>query len=195
MVVDTNRNMFEDVIRPFSDILTTNPEIQKIIDNENNYWLQLYETLHNITYKQKNRSVKFRYETCINVDHSPHKTLCSVSETKQIKHNSSLNFNRTSSPVRLRGCLFYGPPGTGKTLVARALANECSNGNRKVAFFMRKGADCLSKWVGESERQLRLLFEQVRPRTHQNTPEVSVLPPAGCMQTTDTYRFPFLFWK
>lgn len=60
-----------------------------------------------------------------------------------------------------RGCLFYGPPGTGKTLVARALANECSTGDRKVAFYMRKGADCLSKWVGESERQLRLLFDQV----------------------------------
>ncbi|KAJ8395293.1 hypothetical protein AAFF_G00034950 [Aldrovandia affinis] len=59
-----------------------------------------------------------------------------------------------------RGCLFYGPPGTGKTLVARALANECSQRDRKVAFFMRKGADCLSKWVGESERQLRLLFDQ-----------------------------------
>ena len=53
--------------------------------------------------------------------------------------------------------------------MARALANECSKGARKVrdtvdrrggddvqvAFFMRKGADCLSKWVGESERQLR----------------------------------------
>uniref|UniRef100_A0A914E6G2 Bromo domain-containing protein n=1 Tax=Acrobeloides nanus TaxID=290746 RepID=A0A914E6G2_9BILA len=59
-----------------------------------------------------------------------------------------------------KGVLFYGPPGTGKTLVARALANECSRENRKVAFFMRKGADCLSKWVGESERQLRLLFDQ-----------------------------------
>uniref|UniRef100_UPI00398E7ADB ATPase family AAA domain-containing protein 2B n=1 Tax=Pristiophorus japonicus TaxID=55135 RepID=UPI00398E7ADB len=59
-----------------------------------------------------------------------------------------------------RGCLFYGPPGTGKTLVARALANECSLGDKKVSFFMRKGADCLSKWVGESERQLRLLFDQ-----------------------------------
>jgi len=52
--------------------------------------------------------------------------------------------------------------GTGKTLVARALANECSSGEKRVAFFMRKGADCLSKWVGESERQLRLLFDQVR---------------------------------
>ncbi|NXT80892.1 ATAD2 protein, partial [Zapornia atra] len=59
-----------------------------------------------------------------------------------------------------RGCLFYGPPGTGKTLVARALANECSRGDRRIAFFMRKGADCLNKWVGESERQLRLLFDQ-----------------------------------
>ncbi|NWZ68645.1 ATAD2 protein, partial [Acrocephalus arundinaceus] len=59
-----------------------------------------------------------------------------------------------------RGCLFYGPPGTGKTLLARALANECSQGHMKVSFFMRKGAECLSKWIGESERQLRLLFEQ-----------------------------------
>ncbi len=31
---------------------------------------------------------------------------------------------------------------------------------RPIAFFMRKGADCLSKWVGESERQLRMLFDQ-----------------------------------
>ncbi|CAB3409352.1 unnamed protein product [Caenorhabditis bovis] len=59
-----------------------------------------------------------------------------------------------------KGVIFYGPPGTGKTLVARALANECRKGANKVAFFMRKGADCLSKWVGESERQLRLLFDQ-----------------------------------
>ena len=61
-----------------------------------------------------------------------------------------------------RGCLFYGPPGTGKTLVARALASECSQAERKISFFMRKASDCLRKYVGESERQLRLLFEQVR---------------------------------
>ncbi|XP_065332811.1 ATPase family AAA domain-containing protein 2-like isoform X1 [Cloeon dipterum] len=59
-----------------------------------------------------------------------------------------------------KGVLFHGPPGTGKTLLARALANECSQGTSKVTFFMRKGADCLNKWVGESERQLRHLFEQ-----------------------------------
>lgn len=83
-----------------------------------------------------------------------------------------------------RGVLFHGPPGTGKTLLARALANSCSTSTQKIcnmksfsflskifadgynisqiAFFMRKGADALSKWVGEAERQLRLLFEEAK---------------------------------
>ncbi|GLA43817.1 hypothetical protein AnigIFM63309_001912 [Aspergillus niger] len=61
-----------------------------------------------------------------------------------------------------RGVLFHGPPGTGKTLLARALANSVSSNGRKVTFYMRKGADALSKWVGEAERQLRLLFEEAR---------------------------------
>lgn len=61
-----------------------------------------------------------------------------------------------------RGVLFHGPPGTGKTLMARALAASCSSKGQKITFFMRKGADCLSKWVGEAERQLRLLFEEAK---------------------------------
>lgn len=61
-----------------------------------------------------------------------------------------------------RGVLFHGPPGTGKTLMARALAASCSSQNKKITFFMRKGADCLSKWVGEAERHLRLLFEEAK---------------------------------
>lgn len=61
-----------------------------------------------------------------------------------------------------RGVLFHGPPGTGKTLLARALANSVSSGGRKITFYMRKGADALSKWVGEAEKQLRLLFEEAR---------------------------------
>ncbi|KAF2264326.1 ATPase family AAA domain-containing protein 2 [Lojkania enalia] len=61
-----------------------------------------------------------------------------------------------------RGVLFHGPPGTGKTLLARALASSVSNQGQKVTFYMRKGADALSKWVGEAERQLRLLFEEAR---------------------------------
>lgn len=62
-----------------------------------------------------------------------------------------------------RGVLFVGPPGTGKTLMARALASEGSRlGPPKITFYMRKGADILSKWVGESERQLSLLFEEAK---------------------------------
>ncbi|OAG40399.1 hypothetical protein AYO21_05299 [Fonsecaea monophora] len=61
-----------------------------------------------------------------------------------------------------RGVLFHGPPGTGKTLLARALATSVSSQGKKVTFYMRKGADALSKWVGEAERQLRLLFEEAR---------------------------------
>ncbi|EZF35641.1 Tat-binding homolog [Trichophyton mentagrophytes] len=61
-----------------------------------------------------------------------------------------------------RGVLFHGPPGTGKTLLARALATSVSTDGRKVTFYMRKGADALSKWVGEAEKQLRLLFEEAR---------------------------------
>jgi hypothetical protein len=51
-----------------------------------------------------------------------------------------------------------------KTLIARALAASCSRAGAEVAFFMRKGADVLSKWVGESERQLRLLFAEAQKR-------------------------------
>ncbi|KAI2465924.1 AAA-domain-containing protein [Annulohypoxylon bovei var. microspora] len=61
-----------------------------------------------------------------------------------------------------RGVLFHGPPGTGKTLLARALANTVGIGGKKITFYMRKGADALSKWVGEAEKQLRLLFEEAR---------------------------------
>lgn len=65
-----------------------------------------------------------------------------------------------------RGVLLHGHPGTGKTLVVRALASACSRGGQQVAYFARKGADILGKYVGDSERQLRLLFqvaEQCQP--------------------------------
>ncbi|XVE50179.1 hypothetical protein DITRI_Ditri01bG0141100 [Diplodiscus trichospermus] len=58
-----------------------------------------------------------------------------------------------------RGVLLHGYPGTGKTLVVRALIGSCARGDRRIAYFARKGADCLGKYVGDAERQLRLLFQ------------------------------------
>jgi SpoVK/Ycf46/Vps4 family AAA+-type ATPase len=63
----------------------------------------------------------------------------------------------------LSGILFHGVPGSGKTAAVRALAGECARvAPQPVALFLRKGADCLGKYVGDAERTLRLLFAEVR---------------------------------
>jgi len=56
-----------------------------------------------------------------------------------------------------RGVLLYGPPGTGKTLLARAVATES-----QANFIQIKGPELLSKWVGESEKGIRKIFERAR---------------------------------
>ena len=56
-----------------------------------------------------------------------------------------------------RGVLLYGPPGCGKTFLVKALANEAH-----ANFFPIRGAELLSKWVGESERGVRELFRRAR---------------------------------
>lgn len=55
------------------------------------------------------------------------------------------------------GVLLYGPPGTGKTMIAKAIANEVS-----AKFYAIKGSDIVSKWVGESEKNINSLFEQAK---------------------------------
>ena len=46
-------------------------------------------------------------------------------------------------------------------MVAKALANEVSTLNKPIHFFHRKGADCLSQWLGQSEANIRELFKKV----------------------------------
>ncbi len=55
------------------------------------------------------------------------------------------------------GVLLYGPPGTGKTLLAKAVANES-----KANFILVNGPELMSKWVGESEKAVRKIFEKAR---------------------------------
>ncbi|MBW2968046.1 CDC48 family AAA ATPase [Candidatus Woesearchaeota archaeon] len=56
-----------------------------------------------------------------------------------------------------KGILLYGPPGTGKTMLAKAVANES-----EANFILIKGPELLSKWVGESEKAVRKIFEKAR---------------------------------
>ena len=63
-----------------------------------------------------------------------------------------------------RGVLLHGPPGTGKTAAVRALLGAAARGPRPVSFFSRRGADCLGKYHGDAEREIRLLFEEAERR-------------------------------
>ncbi|HEV8595027.1 MAG TPA: CDC48 family AAA ATPase, partial [Thermoplasmata archaeon] len=56
-----------------------------------------------------------------------------------------------------RGILLYGPPGTGKTLLAKAVANES-----EANFISIKGPEVMSKWVGESEKAVRMIFKKAK---------------------------------
>ena len=56
-----------------------------------------------------------------------------------------------------KGVLFYGPPGCGKTLLAKAVANECSSN-----FISIKGPELLTMWFGESEANVREVFDKAR---------------------------------
>ncbi|HUX04184.1 MAG TPA: proteasome ATPase [Acidimicrobiales bacterium] len=79
-----------------------------------------------------------------------------------------------------KGILLYGPPGCGKTLIAKAVANSLSSkvaemtGNRNVrSYFLNiKGPELLNKYVGETERQIRLVFQRAREKAEEGVPVI-----------------------
>jgi len=79
-----------------------------------------------------------------------------------------------------KGVLLYGPPGCGKTLIAKAVANSLA---KKVAaargvehitsyFLNIKGPELLNKYVGETERTIRLIFQRAREKASEGTPVI-----------------------
>ncbi len=79
-----------------------------------------------------------------------------------------------------KGILLYGPPGCGKTLIAKAVAHSLSQkvaeltGNHNVrSYFLNiKGPELLNKYVGETERKLRLVFQRAREKAAEGVPVI-----------------------
>jgi proteasome-associated ATPase len=79
-----------------------------------------------------------------------------------------------------KGVLLYGPPGCGKTLIAKAVANSLAKKVAEVtgrpqgkSYFLNiKGPELLNKYVGETERQIRLVFQRAREKAGEGTPVI-----------------------
>ena len=79
-----------------------------------------------------------------------------------------------------KGILLYGPPGCGKTLIAKAVANslakkvaERTGGEKGRSYFINiKGPELLNKYVGETERQIRLVFQRAREKSEEGWPVI-----------------------
>jgi len=92
-------------------------------------------------------------------------------------HRKLFNSYRLPAP---KGILLYGPPGCGKTLIAKAVANSLAKkvaeatGNENVrSYFLNiKGPELLNKYVGETERQIRLVFERAREKAEEGVPVI-----------------------
>ena len=79
-----------------------------------------------------------------------------------------------------KGVLLYGPPGCGKTLIAKAVANslakkiaEKRGEEKRTSYFLNiKGPELLNKYVGETERHIRLIFQRAREKAGEGTPVI-----------------------
>ncbi len=114
----------------------------------NSEWRELAQTISRDIYMQ-NPNVK--WDDIIGLESAKR----TIKEAVVYPIKYPLLFTGILSPWK--GLLLYGPPGTGKTLLAKAVATEC-----ETTFFNISASSIVSKWRGDSEKLVRVLFEMAR---------------------------------
>ncbi|XP_071171467.1 katanin p60 ATPase-containing subunit A-like 2 isoform X10 [Mytilus galloprovincialis] len=114
----------------------------------NSEWRELAQSISRDIFVQ---NIDVKWDDIIGLDHA--KRLSKEAVVYPIKYPQL--FRGILSPWK--GLLLYGPPGTGKTLLAKAIATECH-----TTFFNISATSIVSKWRGDSEKLVRVLFEMAR---------------------------------
>ena len=114
----------------------------------NSEWRELAQCISRDIFVQ---NIDVKWDDIIGLDHA--KRLSKEAVVYPIKYPQL--FRGILSPWK--GLLLYGPPGTGKTLLAKAIATECN-----TTFFNISATSIVSKWRGDSEKLVRVLFEMAR---------------------------------
>uniref|UniRef100_T1J9R5 Katanin p60 ATPase-containing subunit A-like 2 n=1 Tax=Strigamia maritima TaxID=126957 RepID=T1J9R5_STRMM len=153
--VRNNNDKDRTKIKPFDDVMdmenTDSLRLLKPLGLYTKYddeWKELASAISKDIY-QRNPNVK--WSDIVGLDEAKH--LIKEAVVYPIKYPDI--FKGILSPWK--GILIYGPPGTGKTLLAKALATEC-----KTTFFNISASSIVSKWRGDSEKLVKILFELAR---------------------------------
>jgi peroxin-6 len=128
--------------------------------------VQVFQRRFLAAYENFSRNRKFQQENKLNIDLINWSDVGGLNEIKQIIVDTILLplsfpylFSSKNKKVSITrsGILLYGPPGTGKTLLAKAISNECG-----LNFLSVKGPELLDMYVGQTELNVRNLFEKAR---------------------------------
>ncbi|KAH9422186.1 peroxisomal assembly protein [Dermatophagoides pteronyssinus] len=155
------KNIFQMVIeKHFENLqMITNEQLQTLADLSNGLNIgQIINILNEILRNNEDGNLEnffLSIQSGLNRFHNENKTNFSL-QIPKIQW-SDVGFDFDELGIKRSGILLHGPPGTGKTLLAKAVASQCC-----VNFISVKGPELISKYVGQSEENVRTLFAQAR---------------------------------
>ena len=159
-MVKKSNGLFYGEIKTLADFI-----IQEIRENtiaNENEFLDIFKQ----AFKRFSTNRKFQQENKLNIESIGWSDVGGLSDIKEIiidtillPLNYPLLFSSSENKLGITrsGILLYGPPGTGKTLLAKAISNECG-----LNFLSVKGPELLDMYVGQTELNVRNLFEKAR---------------------------------